>query len=288
MCIRLLNTCRKVLQASQKAKQCSPKMHVLTLKWLLWPRSLSERHLFREPELCQLWLSCILCILQRHSETCETHKRQRATEPSPKAHKQCELRNPALFFLLAKRFLGPTNRWKCYFGSNVPLPPHALGYFIQSVQMVTTKSGNFYCHWQSCRRKRSQLALLGGLWGGTFVATQAYPGISSQFGKESRANGFSVYKPAINHTFKSSHLKSLTNQSPSCSTESLLSGKHCTKLLAGLMTKVDIYGKYAGGYLCSVNPSAQTGGWCVLYQSCSCSGRQHPEMISRPRTRLQM
>lgn len=210
---------------------------------------------------------------QRHNERWDVHKR--VTVPSLKAHEQCDLRNPAVFFCLAKRFLGPTIRWKCCFGSNVPLPPHVLGDFIQSVQMVTTKSGKFYCHWQSCRRKRSQLALFEGLWGETFVATQAYPGITSQSGKESRANGFSVYKPGINHAFRSLHLKSLTNQSPSCNTEFLLSGRHCTNLLAGLIIKVDIYRKYAGGYLYSGNPSEQSGGWCVLYQSCSCSGRQH-------------
>lgn len=119
------------------------------------------------------------------------------------------------------------------------------------------------------------------------MATQACPGTSYQFGKESRANGFPVYKPGINHAFKSSHLKSLTNHRPSCNTEFLLLGKYCTNLLAGLMIKVDIYGKYAGGYLCSVNLSDQTGGWGVLYQSCSCSGRHHPEMIASPRIRLQ-
>lgn len=119
------------------------------------------------------------------------------------------------------------------------------------------------------------------------MATQACPGTSYQFGKESRANGFPVYKPGINHAFKSSHLKSLTNHRPSCNTEFLLPGKYCTNLLAGLMIKVGIYGKYAGGYLCSVNLSDQTGGWGVLYQSCSCSERHRPEMIASPRIRLQ-
>lgn len=56
MCLKPLNTYRKVLQACQEAQQCS-KMHVLTLKWLLWSSSHSERHIFNE-ELNSVSYNC--------------------------------------------------------------------------------------------------------------------------------------------------------------------------------------------------------------------------------------
>jgi len=64
----------------------------------------------------------------------------------------------------------------------------------------------------------------------------------------------SARQPAINHACKGSHLKSFTNQRPSCNTEFLLLGKYCVDLWADLMMQINRYRKYAEGYLCLVNP----------------------------------
>lgn len=100
--------------------------------------------------------------------------------------------------------------------------------------------------------------------------------------------GLSAYKPGINHACKSSHLKSFTKQRPSCNTEFLVLGKYCVDFLADLMIQIIRYRKYLEGCLCPANPLNQRGGWGMLHQSCSCSGRQCPEIMASPRVRLRV
>lgn len=286
MCLKLLNTYQQVLQVSQEAQQNSPKLHVLTLRWPLWPSSFRERHLFKE-DLSSVSCSCSACVSSRGSVRYVRYTRDKGSPYHHQRHMNNVISETQLCFSCKRGFLEQQTGQSAILGqmchyhhmcwvtlsSLCEWLPQKVAIFIAADSFAGGKDDI----WHSL--KGYEVGLCGH---------SACPGTSYQFGKESRANGLSAYKPGINHACKSSHLKNLTNQSPSCNTEFLLSGKYCTNLLASLMIKVDTDGKYAGGYLCSVNPSDQKGGWGVLYQSCSCSGRQCPEMIASLRIRLQL
>lgn len=147
---------------------------------------LSERHLFRRGQTANFSsLACV--ILQKLSERCDVHSRQRITLPPPKTHVQHDHRNPgAVFFLPAKRFPRPTNGWMCYLVQMCRC--HQICLVTSSLLCEwLVIIDNFYCHWNSHRKKRSQFTCFKRLWSGTSVAAQVCLGISGGFGKDNRS-----------------------------------------------------------------------------------------------------